>query len=81
MLITFDEWGVSYHPNHIAVHHGCMKVQESPEYPVDVMTLNTVHLCRKYIAYGDIQNISPMDFNYFSFNIIDTYNALACHNT
>jgi N-acetylglucosaminylphosphatidylinositol deacetylase len=81
MIITFDEWGISGHPNHSAVYRGCLKVQESPEYPVDVMTLTTVNVCRKYLSYADIQNVNPMEFNYFSFNPIDTIKALACHAT
>jgi N-acetylglucosaminylphosphatidylinositol deacetylase len=81
LLITFDEWGISGHPNHSAVYRGCLKVQESSEYPVDVMTLSTVNICRKYIGYGDIQNIDHREFNYFSFNPLDTFKALACHAT
>lgn len=23
-IVTFDELGISHHPNHISVHHGCM---------------------------------------------------------
>ena len=45
------------------------------------MTLSTVNVCRKYLSYGDIQNINPLEFNYFSFKPWVTFKALACHHT
>ncbi|KAL7790585.1 LmbE-like protein [Trichoderma afarasin] len=60
-LITFDGHGVSSHPNHISLYHGARGFAKAltegkPEWksPVDVYTLNTVNLLRKYSGGMDL---------------------------
>ncbi|KAK1254202.1 hypothetical protein MKX08_008197 [Trichoderma sp. CBMAI-0020] len=60
-LITFDGQGVSSHPNHISLYHGARGFAKAltegkPEWksPVDVYTLNTVSLLRKYSGGLDL---------------------------
>ncbi|KAL6802659.1 LmbE-like protein [Trichoderma sp. SZMC 28013] len=60
-LITFDGHGVSSHPNHISLYHGARGFAKAltegkPEWtsPVDVYTLNTVNLLRKYSGGLDL---------------------------
>ncbi|KAK4239603.1 putative deacetylase LmbE-like domain-containing protein [Achaetomium macrosporum] len=61
VLITFDAGGVSGHPNHISLYHGAKafvaalvagKHGWAP--PVDLYTLKTVPITRKYTAFLDI---------------------------
>ena len=61
VLITFDAGGVSSHPNHISLYHGARAfaaalVQGRPGWraPVDLYTLTTVGIARKYASIGDV---------------------------
>lgn len=78
-IVTFDERGISGHPNHIAVHRGVGKLFEEKKFTFDVLTLKTVNLCRKYIGYGDIYNCMPDSLHYFNFNPYQTYKVLKVH--
>ncbi|KAI5457688.1 putative deacetylase LmbE-like domain-containing protein [Mariannaea sp. PMI_226] len=60
VLITFDSHGISSHPNHISLYHGCRAFISSltvgsPELPspVDLYTLTTVNMARKYSSFLD----------------------------
>ncbi|RYP21056.1 hypothetical protein DL765_002463 [Monosporascus sp. GIB2] len=57
-LITFDSGGVSSHPNHISLYHGARAFVSSlsrPGWaaPVDLYTLTSVPVWRKYAAFLD----------------------------
>ncbi|KAK0637414.1 putative deacetylase LmbE-like domain-containing protein [Bombardia bombarda] len=61
VLITFDAGGVSAHPNHISLYHGARSfvgalVEGKPGWtpPVDLYTLTTVPLARKYLGFLDV---------------------------
>ncbi|KAK4149135.1 putative deacetylase LmbE-like domain-containing protein [Chaetomidium leptoderma] len=61
VLITFDAGGVSGHPNHISLYHGARTfiaslVAGKPGWapPVDLYTLTTVPLGRKYTGFLDV---------------------------
>lgn len=61
VLVTFDAGGVSGHPNHISLYHGAKTfiaelVAGKPGWqpPVDLYTLKTVSLGRKYIGFLDV---------------------------
>lgn len=61
VLITFDAGGVSSHPNHISLYHGARAFVDSlisgkPGWspPVDLYTLTTISLLRKYAAFLDL---------------------------
>lgn len=61
VLITFDAAGVSSHPNHISLFHGARQfisslVANRPGWdcPVDMYTLTTVSIVRKYASIGDV---------------------------
>ncbi len=61
VIITFDAGGVSGHPNHISLYHGARAfiaalVAGKPGWapPVDLYTLTTVPLARKYTAFLDV---------------------------
>lgn len=60
ILITFDKSGVSSHANHISLYHGARHfiaslIHNRPGWgcPVDLYTLNTVSLVRKYTSVFD----------------------------
>src|SRR5271169_2379841 len=48
-IITFDSYGISYHPNHIAVSLACQSLSSN----LDILTLHTVPLWRKYLSVFD----------------------------
>ncbi|KAL2129198.1 hypothetical protein VTI74DRAFT_8099 [Chaetomium olivicolor] len=61
VLITFDDRGVSAHPNHISLYHGAKAfvaalVAGKPGWkvPVDLYTLTTVPVVRKYMGVLDV---------------------------
>lgn len=61
VLITFDDQGISSHPNHISLYHGALRflsalVAGKPESssPVDLYTLTTVGMLRKYTSFLDM---------------------------
>ncbi|KAL7625989.1 N-acetylglucosaminyl-phosphatidylinositol de-N-acetylase [Parahypoxylon ruwenzoriense] len=61
VLITFDEGGVSSHPNHISLYHGARGflsalVHGKPGWasPVDLYTLSSVGILRKYTTFLDV---------------------------
>lgn len=60
VLITFDATGVSSHPNHVSLYHGARRfvwalIQGKPgwESPVDLYTLTSVSVLRKYTSFLD----------------------------
>lgn len=61
VLITFDQGGVSAHPNHISLYHGARHfvstlLTNRPGWasPVDLYTLSSVHMVRKYSSVVDV---------------------------
>ncbi|KAK4650910.1 N-acetylglucosaminyl-phosphatidylinositol de-N-acetylase [Podospora pseudocomata] len=61
VLITFDAGGVSSHPNHISLYHGAKEFvgalvagKAGWASPVDLYTLTTVPIARKYSAFLDV---------------------------
>lgn len=61
VLITFDAGGVSNHPNHISLYHGAKAFIEELvagrsgfKSPVDLYTLTSVSLVRKYTGILDV---------------------------
>jgi len=61
VIITFDANGVSQHPNHISLYHGAKAfvaalIEGKPgwEPPVDLYTLKTVSVVRKYMGIFDV---------------------------
>lgn len=79
MIVTFDKGGISNHPNHIAVHNGVAKVFENSKFPIDVMTLNTVGIIRKYTGFIDIQNCMPNDLNFMCLSPLTSFLAMKLH--
>ncbi|KAH6680595.1 putative deacetylase LmbE-like domain-containing protein [Halenospora varia] len=60
VLITFDKTGISSHPNHISLFHGAHHfisslIHNRPGWncPVDMYTLTTVSVLRKYTSFFD----------------------------
>ena len=61
VLVTFDAGGVSSHPNHISLYHGARAFVEKMtagkggwESPVDLYSLTSVNIVRKYSFIGDV---------------------------
>ncbi|KAI0378721.1 LmbE-like protein [Hypomontagnella monticulosa] len=60
-LITFDAGGISGHPNHISLYHGSrhfvsqlLRGRGGWSSPVDVYTLTSVSILRKYTGFLDV---------------------------
>lgn len=69
VLVTFDRYGVSSHPNHIALYHGAKewlrrltKGKEGWRCPVELYTLTSVSILRKYISFLDAAMTMLMGF-------------------
>ncbi|PNY28948.1 N-acetylglucosaminyl-phosphatidylinositol de-N-acetylase [Tolypocladium capitatum] len=61
VLITFDAQGVSSHPNHVSLYHGArafaaalMRGKAGWASPVDLYTLASVSVLRKYVSFLDV---------------------------
>jgi N-acetylglucosaminylphosphatidylinositol deacetylase len=59
VLITFDSQGVSSHPNHISLFHGARAfiaslLETTESSPVDLYTLGSVGMLRKYTSFVDV---------------------------
>ena len=81
IIVTFDEYGVSYHPNHISVFEGLKELMCSHEIEFELYTLHTVHFLRKYIAYSDIGLCDVSQYHCFNANPAAAMSALAIHHT
>ena len=79
ILVTFDEYGISYHPNHMCVNQGVCKVISDQQFSLELFTLKTVHFLRKYISYADITNCEPDLFHLFTYSLYEPVHALALH--
>ena len=80
MIVTFDDQGVSGHPNHIDVHNGLKHLNANTSLQYDFMTLESVNIVRKYSSYADIMLCNDTRFMlFFSANPIESYRALALH--
>jgi len=60
VLITFDQWGISSHPNHKALYHASktflqqmMRRHSGWEAPIKIYTLTTTTTLRKYMSIVD----------------------------
>lgn len=60
VLVTFDSYGVSSHPNHISLYLGArsfvqaLASESAFPSPVDLYTLTTVGITRKYSSFLDV---------------------------
>lgn len=80
-IVTFDEFGISYHPNHIAVHKGVSLIFEEGHFLFDVLCLKTVSTFRKYLGYVDIYTVMPDTLNYFCLTPLNAFSALSVHKS
>lgn len=60
-LITFDAGGVSGHPNHASLYHGArafvaglVRGKDGWQPPVDLYTLTSINIARKYAGFLDV---------------------------
>jgi len=57
-LITFDRYGVSFHPNHIAVHRGVLsyvrQCRAHGNSGVEAYELESTNVVRKYLGVVDL---------------------------
>ena len=73
MVVTFDEHGISYHPNHISTFRGAEQLMISKLVDVELMTLLTVTLVRKYMGFLDILFIWISEWHAFRYNFWEAY--------
>ena len=68
VLITFDQNGISSHPNHISLYHGALHWSStiikpsSSASPLSIYTLTTTNIVRKYLSVFDL----PLTIFYFA---------------
>ena len=73
IIVSFDEHGISYHPNHIAVNAGVCKVISDHQFQLELFTLKTVALFRKYISYIDITLCEQDLFHLFNYSVLEVW--------
>jgi N-acetylglucosaminylphosphatidylinositol deacetylase len=61
VIITFDDHGVSGHPNHRAVHQGLLRFLERGDQPECLRAALTLHSCRLWRKYLGVLTY-PMDW-------------------
>ena len=82
IIITFDENGVSSHPNHIGVYEGCCEVFLQNQFGLtQLWTLETVNILRKYISYWDINLVLPSVHMLASFDPRPSFGSLSLHHS
>jgi len=81
MIVTFDEGGVSGHPNHCAIFHGASQIMRRGTIDVELWTLTSVNILRKYIGLVDIHFIWHEEWQCSRLNTIEAYLTLAEHAT
>ncbi|XP_072163592.1 N-acetylglucosaminyl-phosphatidylinositol de-N-acetylase-like [Diadema setosum] len=56
MIITFDEDGISNHPNHIAAYRGVRKLVVERKLPsgVRAFSLESIHILRRFVSFLEI---------------------------
>ena len=80
LIVTFDEYGVSGHPNHIDVHNGLKHLNTTSTMTYDYMLLESVSIWRKYMSYADIMLCNDASSTlFFSANPFESYRVLALH--
>jgi len=80
-IVTFDDGGVSHHPNHIDTHLSCMALYRQKTIKFDMYTLTTVPMYRKYDAFIDIFMLDEKEVNYFLPTPIEAVTALMIHHS
>ena len=80
-IVTFDHQGVSFHPNHIATHYGCLRLYLKGLFKGDLYTLETVPMWRKYIVFLDILLSRFDQVNYYLASPFPACTALALHES
>jgi len=81
-IITFDEHGVSSHPNHISVYRGVKELITTHK-QLKAYKLQTTNMIRKYIGLGDlfISKLIQQENQrfYFTITCIPSYAAMRAH--
>jgi N-acetylglucosaminylphosphatidylinositol deacetylase len=73
-IITFDDKGISYHPNHISCYFGIQNIKD-----IDIFILESLYLYRKYLSIFDIINIEDNEIIFYNFNIFEVYYYMIHH--
>jgi len=84
-IITFDSYGVSGHPNHIATYKGVVlahKRLNDTNIPIKVLILNSVNIIRKFLGIFDIILSLLLSKNIaITLNILHIWKAMAAHSS
>jgi N-acetylglucosaminylphosphatidylinositol deacetylase len=71
-IVTFDRYGVSGHPNHIAVHNGVLELKESMPPGLIYLQLRTRSLFTKYVG-----PLAALPYTTFSATYVSRSNFVA----
>lgn len=84
-VITFDQFGVSNHPNHVALHTALTQLQSSGKMKdVCLYVLESTNIVRKYISFFDIPYSSIVNMTTFICSpkeVWYAWKAMKCHKT
>lgn len=83
VVFTFDEYGVSYHPNHIATFQGtCIAVSlfNSKGYAITGLKLQTTNVVRKFCGIVDLcLSFLFNSIQFYNFNLLKVYEGMCSH--
>jgi len=77
-IVTFDDYGVSGHANHISVSKGCLKVKEDED-DIKLYNLESVSIFRKYISFFDILFSTFNGMLFINLNLYHTWKSMSIH--
>lgn len=81
IIVTFDELGMTEHPNHIAVNKGVCKVVSDRKFDLELYALETQPPLRRFTSYCDIIWCEKSMYHLFTWNLMESWWALAYHAT
>ena len=79
--MTFDEFGISKHPNHIATYKAVGKFVEDWKHKIDVLLLLTVSILRKYIYFIDVGAGKQSENNYVNLDLKAPWKSMKKHQS
>ena len=74
IIITFDNKGVSYHPNHISCYLGILNIENA-----QIFCLETVNIFRKFIGLFDTVNLNENSIIFTNINILEVLYYMTFH--
>ena len=80
-VFTYDERGISDHPNHIAIYNGIKDLEGDGDSTIKVYYLESVSLLRKYMGCLEFILTLLKTYSWHNFFWIDGYKCMSIHKS